>query len=756
METTITQQLNSVQKKAVEETEGPALIIAGAGSGKTRVLTYKIAHLLQKGVPPYAILALTFTNKAAKEMKTRIASLVDSQLAYQLWMGTFHSVFAKILRIEAEHIGFSSKFTIYDTDDAKSLIRTIVKDLKLPKDVYTANLVLRRISSAKNNLITARTYTLNKQLIERDQASKKPEIYRIYEEYEKRCRRADAMDFDDLLLQTNILFRDHLDVLEKYQQKFKYLLVDEYQDTNHSQYIIVKKLSALNRNITVVGDDAQSIYTFRGAKIENILNFEKDYPEHQVFKLEQNYRSTKNIVGAANSIIKKNENQLKKEVFSENEDDELIKIKKATTDIEEGYIVANDIFKKRQEEHLRYEDFAILYRTNMQSRIMEEALRKRNIPYKIYGGFSFYQRKEIKDLLAYLRLISNPKDNEALKRIINFPLRGIGKTSIEKLEIVANFNEISLWEVIEQINLVKEINAGAKKKIQAFFNLMQQFMSLAKEKDAYEVALSVAQEIGILKSLQEQNTPESISQHENILELLNGIKDYANLLIEEEGIEKLTLDKYLENIALITSQDNEKDEDKDKVTLMTIHSAKGLEFKNIHIVGVEQDLFPSMMSKNNPKELEEERRLFYVAITRAEKELTISYALSRMKYGKFVSSGASFFLNEIDTQYTDNAVSTSFFQKKTTTKPQLSHNNRFNRSYNQRTKLKPLNQFSDNFKASPSNQIRAGAQVIHERFGKGKVLQISNSNGNKVATIFFENIGQKNLLLKFAKLKVIS
>jgi len=755
MKTTFIQQLNPVQRNAVETSDGASLIIAGAGSGKTRVLTYKIAQLLQKGVPPYAILALTFTNKAAKEMKVRIASLVDSQLAYQLWMGTFHSIFAKILRIEAEYIGYSSKFTIYDTDDSKSLIRTIVKDLQLAKDVYTPNDVLRRISSAKNDLITAKKYAISKYLRDRDQASKKPEVYRIYEEYEKRCRRADAMDFDDLLLQTNILFRDHLDILEKYQQKFKYLLVDEYQDTNHSQYIIVKKLSALNKNITVVGDDAQSIYSFRGAKIENILNFKKDYPNHHVFKLEQNYRSTKNIVGAANSIIKKNQNQLKKEVFSENEDGELIKIKKASTDIEEGYIVANDIFQKRQSEHLRYEDFAILYRTNMQSRIMEEALRKRNIPYKIYGGFSFYQRKEIKDLLAYLRLISNPKDNEALKRIINFPLRGIGKTSIEKLEVVANFNSISVWEVVEQINLVKEINAGTKKKLQKFYDLMYQFMLLAKEKDAYEVALSVAQEVGILKALQEQNTPESISQHENILELLNGIKDYANLLIEEEGIEKLTLDKYLENIALITSQDNEKEEDKDKVTLMTIHSAKGLEFRDIHIVGVEQDLFPSMMSKNNPKDLEEERRLFYVAITRAEKQLTISYAMSRMKYGKFAGTGPSFFLNEIDAQFTDNEIKASFFNKQTKATTVSSSNNRFNKSYNQRAKLKPLNQFSSDFVASPSNQIQAGAHVLHERFGKGKVLQVNNNNGNKVAVIFFENVGQKNLLLKFAKLKVV-
>ena len=755
METTITKQLNPVQKQAVETTEGPTLIVAGAGSGKTRVLTYKIAHLLQKGVPPYAILSLTFTNKAAKEMKTRIASLVDSELAYQLWMGTFHSVFAKILRIEAQHIGFNSNFTIYDTDDTKSLIRSIVKDFRLPKDIYTPNNVLKRISAAKNDLITAKKYAISKDLIDKDKMANKSEIYRIYGEYEKRCRRADAMDFDDLLLQTNILFRDHLDVLEKYQQKFKYLLVDEYQDTNHSQYIIVKKLSALNQNITVVGDDAQSIYSFRGAKIENILNFKKDYINHQVFKLEQNYRSTKNIVGAANSIIKKNKNQIAKDVFSENEDGELIKIKKAATDIEEGYIVANDIFEKRQEEHLRYEDFAILYRTNMQSRIMEEALRKRNIPYKIYGGFSFYQRKEIKDLLAYLRLISNPKDNEALKRIINFPLRGIGKTSIDKLEIVANFNEISLWEVIEQINLVKEINTGTKKKVQAFYELIHQFMLLTKEKDAYEVALAVAQQIGILKSLQEQNTPESISQHENILELLNGIKDYASLLIEEEGIEKLTLDKYLENIALITSQDNEKDEDRDKVTLMTIHSSKGLEFRDIHIVGVEQDLFPSMLSKNNPKELEEERRLFYVAITRAEKQLTISYAKSRMKYGKFVISDASFFLNEIDSQFTDNVVKSSFFNKPSTTKSQSFGNKSSNRYQNQRTRLKPINQFSDDFKASPSSQICTGAQVIHERFGKGKVLQINNNNGNKVATIFFENVGQKNLLLKFAKLKVV-
>ncbi len=756
MSDSLTHGLSEVQEQAVKALKGPTLIIAGAGSGKTRVLTYKIAHMLYQGVAPQKILALTFTNKAAKEMKERIGSVVGAEKANWLWMGTFHSVFAKILRIEAEHIGYSSKFTIYDTDDAKSLLRSILKQLQLKREQYPENELLNKISSAKNNLITAKAYSGISTFMERDRAQKKSDTYRIYELYEQKCKQADAMDFDDLLLKTNILFRDHPEILKKYQERFNYVLVDEYQDTNYSQYLIVKKLSSLHQNITVVGDDAQSIYSFRGAKIENILNFKNDYPTHQVFKLEQNYRSTQNIVNAANSIIKNNKKQLEKNVFSENELGDLIQIKKVNTDTEEGYVVANEIKDRRQSEQMPYSNFAILYRTNMQSRIMEEALRRNNIPYKIYGGFSFYQRKEIKDLLAYFRLVSNPKDNEALKRIINYPARGIGKTSLDKIELVANHNEMTMWDVLNRSDELEGFNKGTKSKFTKFVNLITKFIQQAEEQDAFDVANSIAKDTGILKSLHEQETPEMVSQHENILELLNGIKDYSLLLQKEENLEVLTLDRYLENVALITNQDNEKEEDNEKVTLMTIHSAKGLEFKDIHIVGVEQDMFPSMMSKNSPKELEEERRLFYVAITRAEKYLTISYANSRMKYGKFMSTGPSMFIGEISEEFI-NRPNTGMFSKREGNRFQSNKPKQaFATDQFRRGKLKSINTSSeDKFTASPSSSLKAGMRVEHARFGKGKILQISQSSGNHVATVFFEGAGQKQLLLKFAKLKII-
>ena len=756
MSDSLTHGLSEVQQQAVEALNGPTLIIAGAGSGKTRVLTYKIAHMLYKGVAPHKILSLTFTNKAAKEMKERIGSVVGAEKANWLWMGTFHSIFAKILRIEAEHIGFSSKFTIYDTDDAKSLLRSILKQLQLKREQYPENELLNKISSAKNNLITAKAYSGIATFMERDKVQKKSDTYRIYELYEQKCRQADAMDFDDLLLKTNILFRDHPEILKKYQERFDYVLVDEYQDTNYSQYLIVKKLSALHQNITVVGDDAQSIYSFRGAKIENILNFKNDYPSHQVFKLEQNYRSTQNIVNAANSIIKNNKKQLEKNVFSEKELGELIQIKKVNTDVEEGYVIANEIRDRRQSGQMPYSDFAILYRTNMQSRIMEEALRKNNIPYKIYGGFSFYQRKEIKDLLAYFRLVSNPKDNEALKRIINYPARGIGKTSLDKVEVVANHNEMSIWDVLCRAEELEGFNKGTKSKFVNFVNLITKFIQQAEEQDAFDVANSIAQDTGILKNLHEQETPEMVSQHENILELLNGIKDYGMLLQKEEDVEMLTLDRYLENVALLTNQDNEKEEDNEKVTLMTIHSAKGLEFKDIHIVGVEQDMFPSMMSKNSPKELEEERRLFYVAITRAEKYLTISYANSRMKYGKFMTTGPSMFIDEISEEFV-NRPNTGLFSKREGSRfASAKAKPTFVTDQFRRGKLKSIKSTDSNFTASPPSSLKAGMRVEHERFGKGKILQITQNSGNQVATVFFEGAGQKQLLLKFAKLKIMA
>lgn len=750
--------LNPVQKQAVETMDGATLIIAGAGSGKTRVLTYKIAHLLYKGIAPHKILALTFTNKAAKEMKTRIGNIVGSEKSNLLWMGTFHSVFAKILRIESDKIGHTSKFTIYDTDDAKSLIRSILKQLQLKREDYPENEILSKISFAKNNLITAKSYAGVSTFTERDRITKKPETYRIYELYEQKCKQADAMDFDDLLLKTNILFRDFPEVLKKYQERFNYVLVDEYQDTNYSQYFIVKKLAALHQNITVVGDDAQSIYSFRGAKIENILNFKNDYPKHHVFKLEQNYRSTQNIVNAANSVIKNNQRQLEKTIFSKKDLGDLIQIKKVNSDNEEGFLVANDILDRRMASQLNYSDFAILYRTNMQSRIMEEALRKKNIPYRIYGGFSFYQRKEIKDLLAYFRLVSNQKDNEALKRIINYPTRGIGATTVEKLEAIANHNEMSIWDVMNRANELEGFNSGTKTKMLQFVGLITEFIRLAEEQDAFEVASSIAKNTGILKQVHEQETPEAVSQHENIVELLNGIKDYSLMLGKEEGVEWLTLDRYLENVALLTSQDTDKEEDFDKVTLMTIHAAKGLEYKAIHIVGMEQDIFPSMMSKNNPSDLEEERRLFYVAITRAEAYLTISYALNRMKYGKFMNTGPSLFIDEISEEFvqkpqsygfTRTSSSKSFFDSPTAKQTSTFDNAQFRRG-----KLKSITA-QTNFASSPSSMLKAGMRVEHEKFGKGKILQITQNAGNDVATVFFEGSGQKNLLLKFAKLKIL-
>ncbi|MBN2668441.1 MAG: UvrD-helicase domain-containing protein [Bacteroidales bacterium] len=759
MSQSIADHLNHIQQEAVATLKGPTLIVAGAGSGKTRVLTYKIANLLYQSIPAYQILALTFTNKAAGEMKQRIGSVVGQDKAAQLWMGTFHSIFAKILRFESQHLGYSSRFTIYDTDDAKSLLRSIVKQLGLKKDQYPEGELLNKISSAKNNLITANAYMGIDSYMKRDEAQRKPETFRMYQMYEQKCKQADAMDFDDLLLKTNLLFRDFPEILQKYQERFRFVLVDEYQDTNYAQYLIVKKLSALHKNITVVGDDAQSIYAFRGAKIENILNFKNDYPEHKIFKLEQNYRSTQNIVNAANAIIKNNQKQIEKNLFSTNDLGELVQVKKVNTDTEEGFVVAQNIAEQRMAKQLNYSDFAILYRTNMQSRIMEEALRKKNIPYKIYGGFSFYQRKEIKDLLAYFRVVTNPKDNEAVKRIINYPARGIGKTTIDKLEAVANASQMSIWEVCTRAQELNDINQGTKSKLLGFVSLITSFIEKSEEEDAYQVANYIANNTGILKQLHEENTPEAVSQHENILELLNGIKDYAAILAKEEELEVLTLDRYLENIALMTSQDNEKEEDFDKVTLMTIHSAKGLEYKSVHIVGVEQDLFPSMMAKNHPLDLEEERRLFYVAMTRAEHYLTISYAMNRMKYGQFNNTGPSMFIHELNEEFVNLPEQQSFgkFQKNQSffnSKPQFNSGSGLSNTSFRRGKLKSVSTASGtDFKASPASELKAGMRVEHERFGQGKILQISQNAGNLVATVFFEGSGQKQLLLKFAKLK---
>jgi len=765
--------LNPVQREAVEKTDGPSLVIAGAGSGKTRVLTYRIAHLLNRGVRPYTILALTFTNKAAREMKERIGHIVGSEQAQSLWMGTFHSTFAKILRYEAEHLGFDSNFTIYDTQDSKNLLRSIIKEMKLDDKVYKANDVLNRISSAKNNLVTAMAYSQNSAAQEIDASNRRPLISEIYKRYSHRCRQANAMDFDDLLLQTNILFKNSPEVLSKYQAKFQYILVDEYQDTNYSQYLIVKKLAEQHKNVSVVGDDAQSIYSFRGAKIENILNFRNDYPDYQLFKLEQNYRSTKIIVNAANSVIKKNQGQIKKESFSEKEGGENIKVIKAMTDHEEGYIIANDIFETKMRNRLKFEDFAILYRTNAQSRIFEESLRKLNLPYKIYGGLSFYQRKEIKDLLSYFRMAVNPNDEEAIKRVINYPKRGIGATTVGKLQEAATSTGQSMWNIICGLNeRPYGLNAGTISKLMKFANLVNGFAMKIEHESAFELATRVSSETGIIKELYNDRSPEGVSRHENIQELLNAIQDFTQIALEEGRENKLA--NYLEDVALLTDHDNEKDEDRNKVTMMTIHSSKGLEFPQLYVVGMEEELFPSKLSTTSPQELEEERRLFYVALTRAQDRVSLSFAKSRYKWGDMSYPRPSRFLKEIDPQYVDLsyekepefssfgsrisesdssheriASETRFQQKKKPgMKPKLSQS---------APRIRPSGKQKEegNFAASDSNAIQAGMHIEHQRFGKGKVLHLEGEAPNIKATVFFQNVGQKQLLLKFAKLKIV-
>ncbi|MHC2992540.1 ATP-dependent DNA helicase, partial [Pontibacter sp. HJ8] len=636
--------LNESQRQAVLHTEGPAMIIAGAGSGKTRVLTYRIAHLISLGIDPFNILALTFTNKAAKEMRHRIEKVIGNE-AKNIWMGTFHSVFSRILRAEADKIGYPKSFTIYDTDDSKTLIRNIVKEMNLDDKLYKPNVVLGRISSAKNKLISVRQY-LNDPVIQADDdAAMRPKIGKIYEMYQSRCFRAGAMDFDDLLFNTNVLFKDHPDALNKYQNIFKFVMVDEYQDTNYSQYLITRKLAAQNRNIVVVGDDAQSIYAFRGADIQNILNFERDYPELEVFKLEQNYRSTKNIVHAANSVIKNNQAQLRKDVFTDNEEGPLIEVIKANSDNEEGKLVATTIFEEKMNNHLSYDDFAILYRTNAQSRAMEEALRRMNIKYKIVGGLSFYQRKEIKDLIAYLRLTVNPNDEQALRRVINYPKRGIGETTEQKLFVTANDINHSVWEVVQNASEFLGNRVGTA--IENFSIMIRDFARIAENSDAFEVAKHIAKHSGIVDDLYQDKTVEGLARYENIQELLNGIKEY----VDDPEKEDKSLSAFLQDIALITDADTKADMDGEFVTLMTIHSAKGLEYKNVFIVGMEENLFPSQMMLNSRADLEEERRLFYVAITRAEKKLYLTYATSRYQWGNLRSCEKSRFLDEIDPKY---------------------------------------------------------------------------------------------------------
>ena len=733
------------------------MIVAGAGSGKTRVITYRVAHLIRNGVDPFNILVLTFTNKAAKEMRERIMSVVGEE-AKNIWMGTFHSVFAKILRVEAEHLGYPRNFTIYDTDDSKSLIRAILKEMQLDDKLYNANFVYNRISSAKNNLISAQEYNSNEQLQADDFSNGRGQMGQVYLAYTQRCYKAGAMDFDDLLFKTNVLFREYPEVLHKYQHKFKYLMVDEYQDTNFSQYLIVRKLAAINENLCVVGDDAQSIYAFRGANIQNILNFEKDYRDLKVFKLEQNYRSTQNIVNAANSIIANNKNQLQKNVFSENETGEKIKVHRAFSDNEEGKIVSEAIAQERALHGGNYRDFAILYRTNAQSRAMEEALRKINIPYKIYGGTSFYQRKEIKDLIAYFRLTFNPNDEEAIKRVINYPRRGIGDTTLDRILVAADQRQVTLWEVIS--NAATYLDGRSAGAVGVFASMIQGFQVEAKNHTAYDTAMHIAQHSGILKDLYADKSVEGLSRYENIQELLNGIKEFS----EREDIEDRGLDVFMQDVALLTNDDNDKDPNADTVSLMTIHSSKGLEFPNVYIVGLEENLFPSQLSLNSRSDLEEERRLFYVAVTRAEKKLTLSYATSRYRWGTLNNCEPSRFLDELNPAYLEldfkprqtPESTASFSQERTAwgerdvfTKPKPKAVPKT------RTLLPKAHTPTPGFAPSDTSNLQAGMEVEHERFGFGKVIQVEGTKSELKATIFFKELGQKQLLLKFAKLRIV-
>ncbi|MBE0649178.1 MAG: UvrD-helicase domain-containing protein [Bacteroidales bacterium] len=767
MSQSILNNLNEEQRAAVIATEGPVMVIAGAGSGKTRVLTYRVAWLLEKEVDPFRVLALTFTNKAAREMKERIISLVGGTEAHSVWMGTFHSIFARVLRVEGHLLGYPSNYTIYDTDDSKRVIRSLIKENNLDDKIYQHGYILHRISSAKTSLLSAEEYNINPEIQEYDSSSGKPLTGKIYTQYQNRLKRAAAMDFDDLLFNMNVLLRDFPDVLYKYQQKFQYILVDEYQDTNYAQYLIIKKLAANNENICVVGDDAQSIYAFRGANIQNILNFKSDYPDLQTFKLEQNYRSTKTIVAVANNIIEKNKQQIFKKIWTENEVGNLIRLIRASTDTEEGNLVAQSIFEQKMNHQLPNSAFAILYRTNAQSRAHEEALRKLNIPCRIYGGISFYQRKEIKDMLAYFRLAINPKDEEALLRVINNPARGIGKTTIEKLIVAADDSGSSIFEVIgDPQSHSLSLPSGTMQKIMGFLTMIRSFAAMLKTRNAYDLGKHIAASSGLLKQLYEDKSPEGVSHYENMEELLNAVKEFTeserlpNVETGEIDTSLRTLDEFMQDVALLTDADYHDEESKDKVLLMTIHAAKGLEFQYVYLVGLEENLFPSIMSLNSRSDLEEERRLFYVALTRAQKCVTISYAENRYRWGNLTICEPSRFISEIPEDQLD-------LPKKATAKSAgFSTKDNFSASLHG---LKPPQKISpppknlkkasatdipDDFNAASVESIVPGIEVIHEKFGKGKVVQVDGEGPNKKATVFFQGIGQKQLLLKFARLQL--
>lgn len=795
------EELNESQRNAVLYNDGPSLVIAGAGSGKTRVLTYKIAYLLEQGYTPWSILALTFTNKAAREMKERIGKQVGDRARY-LWMGTFHSIFSRILRSEAQTIGFTSNFTIYDSSDSKSLIKSIVKEMQLDDKTYKPGMIQARISNAKNHLVFPDAYAANPELYQNDVNAKVPAVRDIYRRYWDRCRQSDAMDFDDLLVYTYILFNDHPDICRKYAEQFRYVLVDEYQDTNFAQHSIVLQLTKEHQRVCVVGDDAQSIYSFRGANIDNILKFTQIYRGAKLFKLEQNYRSTQTIVSAANSLIEKNSEQIRKEVFSEKSKGEPIAVFNAYSDVEEGEIVANQIGKLRSRENCSYSDFAILYRTNAQSRIFEEALRKRSLPYKIYGGLSFYQRKEIKDVISYFRLAVNPNDEEAFKRVLNYPARGIGDTTMNKVIGAATKNHVSLWKVLEEpLAYGLDINKGTHTKLQGFRELIKSFMAEAAQKNAYEVGAFIVRQSGIMNDVYQSSDPENLSRQENIEELINGMHDFCATR-EEEGNENILLADFLSEVSLLTDQDNDKDGDAEKITLMTIHSAKGLEFKNVFVVGLEENLFPSALSLNSYKELEEERRLFYVAITRAEEHCYLSFAKSRFKYGKMEFSSPSRFLKDIDVHFLslpqedqmarridegagrfrreqNERMSCSLFDEESS---RPSYGRSSSSPFGQKSSLsgeKPLSgerpkaeiirptvprnltKVGSATASKPSASgtapmnVQAGQVIEHERFGIGDVIKVEGTGENSKATVRFRNAGEKQLLLKFARFKVV-
>ena len=752
--------LNEAQQKAVLAINGPSLVIAGAGSGKTRVLTYRIANLLSQDIRPSSILALTFTNKAAREMKERIGKLVGPERARYLWMGTFHSVFSKILRREGHLLGYPSTYTIYDTSDSRSLVKKIIKEMDLNDQIYKPAEVAGRISSAKNNLITPQAYFSSAQLIEMDKRTRRPRIADIYKLYALRCKKADAMDFDDLLLNLYILIRDFPEVLARYQEQFRYILVDEYQDTNYLQYKIINQLSSKYKNICVVGDDAQSIYSFRGARIENILNFKHDYPNYNLFKLERNYRSTSNIVEAANSIIAKNRDQISKKIWSEKESGEKIKLVRAATDNEEGYLIANGIQDAIFTHQLHYQDIAILYRTNAQSRIFEEALRRLNIPYKVYGSLSFYQRKEIKDLLGYFRLTVNPYDEEALRRIINYPARGIGQTTVTRLEEIAASQDRRIWDILLSIDDHAGVfNQGTIRKLKAFLALINGYRDQLPSMEAFDLAYSIAESSGIMKDLHYENSPENLSKWENLQELLNGIKEYVET---QEEAEETTLDSFLQSVSLLTDADSEKEEDRDKVTIMTAHAAKGLEYKFVYVTGLEEELFPSRMSSNTREEIEEERRLFYVAVTRAMEQVSLSYATTRYRWGVPVNSVPSRFIREIESVYMDQPLEENRVETPAPAwKPSTGSTEKVSVSTGKVKRMTPVDKARSastpaaGFEADDPSEIQVGMQVEHPRFGKGKIINLEGELPNRKATVFFGDHGQKQLLLKFAKLRII-